>query len=118
MQRNVLGPFSEKNNNFFQLSAEVMKSLDILKNETDVFYATCLNIFRVCLSENITHFSTVQKDLSLLPLHTIKDMHFMLYVYICLVHLSENITQFSTLQKYLSLSPSKICTLHYMFTYV
>ena len=73
MQRNVLGPFSEKKKNFFQLSAEVMKSLDILKNETDVFYATCLNIFLVCLSENITHFSTVQKNLSLSPLHTIKD---------------------------------------------
>ena len=74
MQRNVLGPFSEKNNNnFFQLSAEVMKSLDILKNETDVFYTTCLNIFLVCLSENITHFSTVQKNLSLSLLHTIKD---------------------------------------------
>ena len=117
MQRNVLGPFSKKKN-FFQLNAEVMKSLDILKNETDVFYATCLNIFLVCLSENITHFSTVQKYLSLSPLHTIKDMHFTLYVHICLVRLSENITQFSTLQKYLSLSPSKICTLRYMFTYV
>ena len=76
MQRNLLGPFSEKNNNFFQLSAEVaevMKSLDILKNETDAVYATCLNIFLVHLSENITHFSTVQKNLSLSPLHTIKD---------------------------------------------
>ena len=45
MQRNVLGAFSKKHNNFFQLSAEVIKSLDISKNETDVFYATCLNIF-------------------------------------------------------------------------
>ena len=100
MQRNVLGPFSEKNNNFFQLSAEVMKSLDILKNETDVFYATCLNIFLVCLSENIKHFSTVQKNLSLSPLHTIKDMHFMLYVYIFLVHLDKNTTRISCLRKY------------------
>ena len=57
---------------FFQLSAEVMKSLNILKNETNVFYATCLNIFLVHLSENITHFSTIQKNLSLSPLHTIK----------------------------------------------
>ena len=32
---------------------------------------------------------------------TIKDMQFMLYVYICLVCLSEKITQFSTLQTYL-----------------
>ena len=63
---------AKKKKIFFQLSAEVMKSLDILKNETNVFYATCLNIFLVHLSENITHFSTVQKNLSLSPLHTIK----------------------------------------------
>ena len=31
----------KKNNIFFQLSAEVMKSLDILKNQTNGFYATC-----------------------------------------------------------------------------
>ena len=96
---------AKKKTNFFQLSAEVMKSLDILKNETDVLYATCLNIFLFHLCENITHFSTVQKNLSLSPLATIKDMHFTLYVYIYLVRLSENITHFSTVQKNLSLSP-------------
>ena len=38
------------NNIFFQLSAEVMKSHDILKNLTNGFYATCSNIFLVRLS--------------------------------------------------------------------
>ena len=134
------------NNIFFQLSAEVMKSLDILKNQTNVFYTTCLNIFLVrlswkhntffnCtkklksvtiehnqtlidLSENIKQFSTLQKHLSLSPMDTIKHMHFTLYVYICSVHLSEKITQFSNLKTYLSMSRWKICTLCCMFTYL
>ena len=55
------------------------------------------------LSENIKQFSTLQKHLTLLPMDTITDMHFTLYVYICSVRLSEKITHFSTLKTYLSL---------------
>ena len=77
-----------------------MTSLDILKNETNVFYTTCLNIFLVHLSEKIEQFSTVQKHLSLSRMDTIKDMHFTLYVYICLVHFDRKTRRISSLQRY------------------
>ena len=89
------------NNIFFQLSAEVMKSLDFLKLKA---VTIAHNQTLVDSSENIKQFSTLQKHLSLSPMDTIKDMHLMLYVYICSVCLSEKITQFSTLKTYLSLS--------------
>ena len=41
-----------------------MKSLAILKNETNVFYATCLSIFVVHLSQNLIQFFNCTKTLN------------------------------------------------------